>query len=211
MPGLSFTKKQLTEKYLNKLVYKVIGNRSIARSSAIFFPMLSSNIDLAATRKREEREYNQIIARHLREAREREAAGELLTEVQKTARYWRGKEESDDRRELENLSRIRYSPEERASIQRIIDNRARARIEADRAEEERELPSYNPSPIPAPPYRGRKTPWRTLKSKMTKTLFGSRKKTSSPAPLYYPPRYSDIEVGGRRSSGRRKTRKVRRH
>ena len=209
MPGLSFKKKQLTEKYLDKLAIYVSGRRATAE----YFTVSASDMVINTAK---EREYNQIIARHLREAREREAAGKPLTRVQKAAQYWRGREESDDQYELETFSSIgRYPPEERARRARNIENRARARLEADRAEEDRELPSYNPSPIPAPPYKSRKTPWRTLKSRMTKTLFGRRKKTSSPAPPYYPgvaPDASDVEVGGsRKSSGRRKTRKFKRN
>lgn len=212
MPGLSFKKKQLTEKYLDKLAIYVSGRRATAE----YFTVSASDMVINTAK---EREYNQIIARHLREAREREAAGKPLTRVQKAAQYWRGREESDDQYELETFSSIgRYPPEERARRARRarnIENRARARLEADRAEEDRELPSYNPSPIPAPPYKSRKTPWRTLKSRMTKTLFGRRKKTSSPAPPYYPgvaPDASDVEVGGsRKSSGRRKTRKFKRN
>ena len=204
MSGLSLTKKQLTAYYLDRLAAKVF------RRSAdnILGNTLASDSVLDAAR---ERKYNQIIARHLREAREREAEGEPLTQVQEKARNWRREEKRNDD---EIWSRLHnYSPEERERIQRIIFDRARAHMEADRAEEERDLPPYT---IPAPPYKERKTPWRKFKSFTTKTFFGSRNKTSSPAPLYYPPRYSDIEVGGRKSSGRRKksrrkTRKVRKN
>ena len=202
MPGMSLTQKQLTAKYLDGLAAKVF--RRIADN--ILGNTLASDFNKDAAR---ERTYNQLIARHLREARDREARGEPLTEVQEKARNWRKIEERND---VEIFSRLQNNPEDysdvnRERIRRIIFNRALAHIEADRAEENRDLPPYT---IPAPPYRGRKTKWRTFKSKMTKTFFGSRKKTSSPAPLYYPPRYSDIEVGGRRKKSRRKTRKLRR-
>jgi len=210
MSGLSLTKRQLTARYLRKLAGKVLGRRITVK----YHPILASEMDKNAAR---EREYNQIIARHLREAREREAAGEPLTMVQEIARFYREREELDEQYELEAIDR-NFSPHypRRVTIQTVIDNRARARLEADRAEEERDLPPYT---IPAPLYKSRKTPWRTFKSGVSKLL--TKKKTlspappSSPAPPLYLPRYSDnIEVGGRRSSGRRsrkKTRKLRRH
>ena len=197
MSGVSLTQKQLTARYLDRLAAKVF------RRSAdnILGNTLASDSVLDAAR---ERKYNQIIARHLREAREREAEGESLTQVQEIARNWRRKEESNDR---EIWSRLHdYSPEERERIQRIIFDRARAHMEADRAEKERDLPPYT---IPPPPYKERKTKWRTLKSNITNLL--KKKKTSSPAPGYTPGLPPDYEVGGGRKKSRRKTRKVRRH
>lgn len=212
MSGVSLTQKQLTKTYLDRLAHKVFRRRAIN----ILGNTPGYIIVLDAAR---ERTYNQIIARHLREARDREAEGKPPTPVQEYAKNLREKEERNDEETLRHFPE--YSSVERDRMQTIIEERESARGEADRAEEERDLPPYT---IPAPPYRERKTPWRTLKSKMTKTFFGRRNKSLSPTPAYYsasPPRYSDIEVGGRKSSGRkssgrrkksrRKTRKVRRH
>ena len=175
-----------------------------------------------------ERLLNDMVTRHLEAARVRAEAGKRPTRVQKRAKNWLlhnqwlarqtasrtawAEEEEGEEEEYE------LGPGETAA-ERNRDREFRQATAADRAEAERRdfygtatAPPYELSTIPAPAYKGRKTNWRKLKSKMTKKLFGSRKKSSSPTPGYtpgLPPRYN-VEVDGGRKSRRRKTRKLRR-
>jgi hypothetical protein len=183
-------------------------------------PLLSNEIADATMR---ERLLNDMVDRHLAAARVREAQGKRPTRVQRRAKNWllhnqwvarqsaprTAWEEEDEEEEYE------LAPGETAA-ERNRDREFRQATAADRAEAERrgyyaDAPPYeSPSgTIPAPTYRGRKTKWRTLKSKMTKLLTKKKKKTSSPAPGYTPGLPPDYEVGG--SNRRRKTRKLRRH
>jgi len=186
-------------------------------------PLTPHQIDSAAAR---ERELNELVARHVEAARVREAEGRRPTRVQKRAKQWLlhnqwlarqsarrttawAEEEEGEEEEWEP------TPGETAA-ERNRDREFRQATAADQAEVTRlnyyaTPPPYEPSSIPAPTYRGRKTKWRTLKSKMTKLLTKKKKKTSSPAPGYTPGLPPDYEVGGsRRSNRRRKTRKLRR-
>ena len=214
--------------YLEKLKNLVQKDRMRARRSQMtgtrLRPLTPHEIELVAAR---ERELNELVARHLEAARVRAEAGKRPTRVQKRAKNWLlhnqwvarqsaprtawAEEEEGEEEEWEP------TPGETAA-ERNRDREFRQATAADRAEAERRdyyatPPPYEPSLIPAPAYKGRKTNWRKLKSKMTKKLFGSRKKSSSPTPGYtpgLPPVYN--EGGGNRSrKGRKnKTRRLKR-
>ena len=232
MPGLlsraiTYRNELLAFEKIKNLVQK---DRRRARRSQMtgtrLQPLLSNEIEYAAMR---ERLLNDMITRHLEAARVRAEAGKRPTRVQKRAKNWLIHNQWVARQsaprtawteeEEEGEEEWEPTPGETAA-ERNRDREFRQATAADRAEAERlnyyaSAPPYEPSSIPAPTYRGRKTKWRTLKSKMTKLLTKKKKKTSSPVPGYtpgLPPRYN-VEVGGRRrsSSRKRKTRKLRRH
>jgi hypothetical protein len=233
MPGLlsraiTYRNELLAFEKIKNLVQK---DRRRARRSQMpgtrLQPLLSNEIEDAAVR---ERLLNDMVARHLEAARVRAEAGKRPTQVQKRAKNWlihnqwvarqsaprtAWAEEEEEEEEYE------LTPGETVA-ERNRDREFRQATAADRVEAERldlygnaTAPPYEPSSIPAPTYRGRKTKWRTLKSKMTKLLTKKKKKTSSPAPGYTPGLPPDYAVGGsrrsnRRSNRRRKTYKSRR-
>jgi hypothetical protein len=182
-------------------------------------PLTPNQIELVAAR---ERELNELVARHLEAARVRAEAGKRPTRVQRRAKNWllhnqwvarqsaprtAWAEEEEEEEEYEP------APGETEGERNRMREHRQATV-ADRAEVERRgyyatAPPYEPSPIPAPKYRGRKTNWRTLKSKMTKLMTTKKKKTSSPVPGYtpgLPPVYD--EGGGNRSRRKNKKRKT---
>ena len=236
MPGLlSRVRTHINElNYFEKLKNLVQKDRMRARRSQVpgtrLRPLTPHELELVAAR---ERELNELVARHLEAARVREAQGKRPTRVQKRAKNWLihnqwlarqtaprtawAEEEEEEEGEEEEYE---LAPGETAA-ERNRDREFRRATAAERIEAERRgyyintsAPPYEPSPIPAPPYKSRKTNWRTFKSGVSKLLTKKKKKTSSPVPGYtpgLPPRYN-IEVGGsRKSSGRRKTLKLRRH
>jgi hypothetical protein len=221
MPGLlsraiTYRNELLAFEKIKKLVLK---DRRRARRSQMtgtrLQPLTPHEIEYVTLR---ERLLNDMVARHLEAARVRAEAGRRPTRVQRRAKNWLlhnqwlarqsapPEEEEEDEEEWEGET----------AAERNRDREFRQATAADRAEAERRgyyatAPPYEPSPIPAPTYRGRKTKWRTLKSKMTKLLTKKKKKTSSPAPRYYPGLPPDYKVGGsRKSNRRRKTYKLRR-
>ena len=225
MPGLlSRVRTHINElNYFEKLKNLVRKDRMRARRSQIpgtrLQPLTPHEIELVAAR---ERELNELITRHTEAARVRAEAGLPPTRVQNRAirigqhNAWlalRSAPRTAWAEEEEGEEEWEPTPGETAA-ERNRMREFRQATAADGAEAERlnyygSAPPYEPSPIPAPTYRGRKTKWRTLKSKMTKLLTKKKKKTSSPVPGYtpgLPPKYS-VEVGGRR----RRTRKLRRH
>ena len=234
MPGtglLSRVRTHINElNYFEKLKNLVQKDRMRARRSQVpgtrLRPLTPHELELVAAR---ERELNELVARHLEAARVREADGRRPTRVQKRAKNWLIHNQWLAR---QTAPRTAWAEEEEGAeeeweptpgetaAERNRDREFRQATAADRAEAERRdfygtatAPPYEPSHIPAPAYKGRKTNWRKLKSKMTKKLFGSRKKLSSPTPGYtpgLPPVYN--EGGGKRSrKGRKnKTRRLKR-
>lgn len=231
MPGLlsraiTYRNELLAFERIKKLVQK---DRRRARRSQIpgtrLQPLLSNEIESAAMR---ERLLNDMVERHLEAARVREAQGKRPTRVQRRAKNWLLHNQWVARQtasrtawpEEEEVEEEEYEPAPgETAAERNRDREFRQATAADRAEAERRGYYRNPPPyeslsatIPAPPYKPPKTWQRTLKSKMTKKLFGRRTKSLSPTPGYtpgLPPVYK--EGGSRNRSRRRKTRKLRRH
>ena len=234
MPGLlsraiTYRNELLAFEKIKKLVQK---DRMRARRSQMtgtrLQPLTANEIEYVAMR---ERLLNDMVTRHLEAARVREAQGKRPTRVQKRAKNWLihnqwlarqtaprtawAEEEEEEEGEEEEYE---LAPGETAA-ERNRDREFRQATAADRVEAERRGYYRNPPPyespsatIPAPKYKPPKTWQRTLKSKMTKKLFGRRTKSLSPTPGYtpgLPPKYS-VEVDGGRKSRRRKTRKLRR-
>ena len=200
--------------YFEKLKNLVQKDRMRARRSQVpgtrLRPLTPHELELVAAR---ERELNELVARHLEAARVREADGRRPTRVQKRAKNWLIHNQWLAR---QTASRTAWAEEEEGEEEwEPTPGETADRVEAERRDfyGTATAPPYELSTIPAPAYKGRKTNWRKLKSKMTKKLFGSRKKSSSPTPGYtpgVPPVYN--EGGGRRSrKGRKnKTRRLKR-
>lgn len=223
MPGLlsraiTYRNELLAFEKIKKLVQK---DRRRARRSQMtgtrLQPLTANEIEYVAMR---ERLLNDMVARHLEAARVRAEAGKRPTRVQRRAKNWLLHNQWVARQTAPRTAWAEEEEEEEeewegeTAAERNRDREFRQATAADQAEAERRdyyasAPPYEPSSIPAPAYKGRKTNWRTLKSKMTKLLTKKKKKTSSPVPGYtpgLPPKYS-VKVGGRR----RRTRKLRRH
>ena len=231
MPGLlsraiTYRNELLAFEKIKKLVQK---DRRRARRSQMtgtrLQPLTANEIEYVAMR---ERLLNDMVTRHLEAARVRAEAGKRPTRVQRRAKNWllhtqwlarqsaprtAWPEEEEEGEEEEYELAPGETEAERNRDREFRQATAADRIEAERLNYYASAPPYEPSSIPAPAYKGRKTNWRTLKSKMTKLLTKKKKKTSSPVPGYtpgLPPKYS-VKVGGSRKSNiRRKTYKLRR-
>ena len=217
MPGLlsrarTHRNELLAFERIKKLVQK---DRMRERRSQVpgtrLAPLTPHELESVALR---ERELNDMVTRHLEAARVRAEAGRRPTRVQKRAKRWLLHNQWVAR---QSAPRTAWAEEEDVEVEEGEEGEyelAPGETEAaDRVEAERRGYYKNPPPyespsatIPAPPYKPPKTWQRALKSKMTKKLFGSRKKLSSPTPGYTPGLPPDYEVGGSRRS-RRKNKK----